>query len=79
MLFFRSGSIKIDFKLEVKVEVKIEVDFSPITDALRGLVNTIYELLSGKANVTYSGQDYVVDEVTVTNSAGQNTSKHKLS
>lgn len=40
------------------------------------IAKTIHELLSRGVNVTYSTQDYVVDEVTVTNSMGQNTSKH---
>lgn len=40
------------------------------------IAKKIHDLLSRGVNVTYSGQDYVVDEVSVTNSMGQNTSKH---
>lgn len=40
------------------------------------IARKIHDLLSRGVNVTYSGQDYVVDEVSVTNSMGQNTSKH---
>lgn len=40
------------------------------------IAKKIHELLSRGVNVTYSGQAYAVDEVTVTNSMGQNTSKH---
>lgn len=62
----------------MKIEFKIVVDLSPLIDALRDIANKIFELLSGVLKVTYSGQDYVVDEVTVTDNMGQNTSKHKL-
>lgn len=54
------------------------IEFKRLIEAVIDIVKKIYELLSGAVNVTYNGQDYVVDEVTVTNSAGQNTSKHKL-
>lgn len=47
-------------------------------DAQSDIANKIYDLLSPGATVTYSGQDYVVDEMTVTDCMGQNTSKHKL-
>lgn len=42
------------------------------------IANKIHDLLSRGVNVTYSGQGYVVDEVTVTDCMEQNTSKHKL-
>lgn len=62
----------------MKIEFIIVVDLRPLIDALRDIANKIFELLSGVLKVTYSGQDYVVDEVTVTDNMGQNTSKHKL-
>lgn len=54
------------------------IEFLRLIEAVIDIAKKIYELLSGAVNVTYNGQNYVVDEVTVTNSAGQNTSKHKL-
>lgn len=54
------------------------VNDSSKSDAQSDIANTIYDLLSRGMNVTYSGQDYVVDEVTVTDCMEQNTSKHKL-
>lgn len=68
MVFFRSGSIITDFKIVVNKSSKNE--------AQSNITKIIHDLLSRRVNVTYSGQDYVVDEVTVTNSMGQNTSKH---
>lgn len=62
----------------MKIEFIIVVDLRPLIDALRDIANKIFELLSGVLKVIYSGQDYVVDEVTVTDNMGQNTSKHKL-
>lgn len=71
MLFFRSGSIITNFRIVV-------IDLSK-NDAQSDIANKINDLLSRGVNVTYSGQDYVVDQVTVTDSIGQNTSEHKLS
>lgn len=47
-------------------------------NAQSDIANKIYDLLSRGVTVTYNGQDYVVDEMTVTDCMGQNTSKHKL-
>lgn len=55
------------------------IDFSPLINALIDIANKIFGLLSGALKLIYNGQDCVVDDVAVTNSAGQNTSKHKLS
>lgn len=52
------------------------VNKSSKNKAQSNITKIIHDLLSRRVNVTYSGQDYVVDEVTVTNSMGQNTSKH---
>lgn len=68
MAFFRPGSIITDFKIVVNNSTKNE--------AQSDIAKKIHELLSRGVNVTYSGQAFVVDEVTVTNSMGQNTSKH---
>lgn len=68
--FFRSGSIIIDFKIVV-------IDSSK-NNSQSDIANKIHDLLSRGVNVTYSGQGYVVDEVTVTDCMEQNTSKHKL-
>lgn len=68
MVFFRSGSIITDFKIVVINSLKNE--------AQSDITKKIYQLLSREVNVTYSNQAYVVDEVSVTNSMGQNTSKH---
>lgn len=57
---------------------RIVIKLLRLTKAAIDIAKKIHELLSGAMNVTYNGQDYVVDEVTVTNGEGQNTSKHKL-
>lgn len=66
-LYVRNGSIVTDFNVVVALSSEEE--------AQRDLAKIYRQLLTGVVKVPYNGQDYSVEELTITNRNGQNTSK----
>lgn len=68
LAYCRSGSIITDLNIVVNISV--------IAEAQSDVAKLICQLLSREVNVTYNDAAYVVEEVSVTDSKGQSTSKH---
>lgn len=63
----RNGSIVTNFNIVVALSSEKE--------AQRDLAKTFLQLLTGIVKVPYNGQNYSVEELTITGRNGQNTSK----
>lgn len=68
-LYVRNGSIVTNFNVAVALSSEEE--------AQRDLAKIYLQLLTGVVKVPYDGQDYSVEELTITSRNGQNTSKEK--
>lgn len=68
-LYIRNGSIVTDLNVVVALSLEEE--------AQRDLAKIYRQLLTGVVKVPYDGQDYSVEELTITSRNGQNTSKEK--
>lgn len=68
-LYVRNGSIVTD--------LNVVVALSSEEEAQRDLAKIYRQLLTGVVEVPYNGQDYSVEELTITNRNGQNTSKEQ--
>lgn len=68
-LYVRNGSIVTNFNVTVALSSEEE--------AQRDLAKIYLQLLTGVVKVPYDGQDYSVEELTITSRNGQNTSKEK--
>lgn len=68
-LYVRNGSIVTDFN--------VVVELSSEEEAQRDLAKIYRQLLTGVVKVPYNGQNYSVEELTITSRNGQNTSKEQ--
>lgn len=68
-LYIRNGSIVTD--------LNVTVALSSEEEAQRDLAKIYRQLLTGVVKVPYNGQDYSVEELTITSRNGQNTSKEQ--
>lgn len=54
------------------------IDITLKREAQSDIAKTVCKLLSREVNVTYNDTAYVAEKVSVTDSTGQNSSKHKI-
>lgn len=68
-IYVRNGSIVTNFNIVVALISEEE--------AQRDLAKTFFQLLTSVVKVPYNGQNYSVEELTLTSRNGQNTSKEQ--
>lgn len=68
-IYVRNGSIV--------TNVNIVVALTSEEEAQRDLAKTFFQLLTSVVRVPYNGQNYSVEELTLTSRNGQNTSKEQ--